>query len=274
MVGPTSPEHEHRRKPVLFLVLVPAASTPFWLASQLLPRAEELPLPPSALMAVVPGLVAVALTGRQAGRRGVRRLLRQAVDVGRVRPPAAWAPLALTMPALTALSYALARAYDRPLPEPDIRPVAVAATVVVFLVSGTCEQLGWTGYLQEPLEDRLGFLGAALTTGVAWALWHVIPYLQMGRDGRWMVGQLAFTVVFRVLIATLAGLAGGGVAAATAIQASSNVAWLAFPNGGSHYDPALMAVLTALTTTGLLRVRGRRIKRGPGAGQSRKVRAR
>lgn len=53
-------------------------------------------------------------------------------------------------------------------------PGALLSTLFfVFWFGPLPEEIGWRGYALDPLQKRLGALGASLVVGSAWALWHV-----------------------------------------------------------------------------------------------------
>lgn len=53
-------------------------------------------------------------------------------------------------------------------------PSALLSTLFfVFWFGPLPEEIGWRGYALDPLQQRLGALGASLAVGSAWALWHV-----------------------------------------------------------------------------------------------------
>jgi uncharacterized protein len=193
------------RSVTAFLVLVLAVSAALWVLEPVLGDSLGVltgtDLPASALMFVAPGLAAVVLTWRREGRTAVGRLL--ATATGRPRPssPGWYVPTLLLMPAIVVASYVVVRLAGLPLPEQIVVPWAfLPVLVVLYLVSGWCEQLGWTAYATDPLQRRRGALGAALILGAAWALVHVVPYAQAGHDARWILGQCLFTVALRVLL--------------------------------------------------------------------------
>lgn len=250
-----------------FLVLVVLLSAVFWLFGPLLGdplgALTGTDLPASALMFLVPGTAAVVLTWHRDGRTAVRRLLTTSTPRPRPRSPLWYVPTLLLMPAVVAASYAVVRLAGLPLPEQIVVAWgAVPVLLVLYLVSGWCEQLGWTAYATDPLQVRRGALGAALVLGVVWALIHVIPYAQAGHGARWILGQCLYTVALRVVLSWIYANAGPGILAVTACQASSNVAWSVFPNHGSHFDPVVAGVLAAAVAVAVVLAFGPRTLAG------------
>lgn len=46
-----------------------------------------------------------------------------------------------------------------------------------MIIGGGMEELGWRGFLQPALEEKLPFIAATLFTGVIWAIWHLPLWL-------------------------------------------------------------------------------------------------
>ncbi|GAA4287627.1 CPBP family intramembrane glutamic endopeptidase [Georgenia daeguensis] len=250
-----------------FLASVALLSAVFWALDPLLGdplgALTGTDLPASALMFLVPGAAAVALTWRRGGRPAVRRLLTTATRRPRPRSRLWYVPTLLLMPAVVVASYAVVRLAGLPLPQQIVVPwAAVPVLLALYLVSGWCEQLGWTAYATDPLQARLGALGAALVLGLAWALIHVIPYAQAGHGTRWILGQCLYTVALRVLLSWIYANAGPGILAVTLCQASSNVAWSLFPNHGSHFDPVVAGILVGLAAVAVVVLSGPRTLAG------------
>jgi membrane protease YdiL (CAAX protease family) len=55
---------------------------------------------------------------------------------------------------------------------PDFAPVFNPAFLVLGLVAGALEELGWTGFATPRLLGRMPVLRAGLVLGVLWAAWH------------------------------------------------------------------------------------------------------
>ena len=46
--------------------------------------------------------------------------------------------------------------------------------IVVALVAGFIEELGWTGFAVPVLRRRYGVLATGLIVGFVWAAWHLL----------------------------------------------------------------------------------------------------
>jgi membrane protease YdiL (CAAX protease family) len=233
------------RSPLTFFLLVFALSLPFFVLGALRPR-ELLPgLPVAGLMVVCPALAASLLVYREEGAHAVAALLRRAGDARRI-PPAWYLPILLLMPGLTLLVYGWMRLAGVPLPEPRIPLVGAAGLFLVFFVSAAGEEIGWTGYTLDPLQERTGALAAALVIGLVWAAWHIIPLVQAHRAAPWIAWWGLGTVGSRVLMVWLYDNAGRSVFGAVLFHTISNLCWQLFPNAGSHYDPRRTSILVLL----------------------------
>jgi uncharacterized protein len=150
------------------------------------------------------------------------------------------------MPGVLLASYAVMQIADLPMPQPGVPWLLAPVLFLLFFVAAVGEELAWTATVLDPLQSRVGALPAALIIGVVWALWHVIPFFQVHPSASWVVGQCLFTVAFRVLLVWLYNNTGRSVFAVVVAHAMYNVAWQLFPNRGSHYNPWIVAAITAL----------------------------
>jgi CAAX protease family protein len=145
----------------------------FWFAASKTPAAG-----PRGLLFLVgtfaPGFVALWLTGRATGRRGVVALLRRLIDW---QVPARWYGFAISYMALVKLAIALMhRAATGEWPRFSAVPwyLLLAATVVSTLMGGQAgEEIGWRGYALPRLAARFGLGGASVLLGLLWAGWHL-----------------------------------------------------------------------------------------------------
>jgi len=239
--APLTADPKKPPSPVLFLAILFAVSLPLWVLSarvglQVLPG-----LPLSAGMALFPSVVALLLLWRRQSRSAALALLRRCFDFKRL-PSIAWlAPVVLIAPLATWAGLAL---------RPDLGPLpanlAVTATVMftVFFVSALGEELGWSGYLLDPMQARLGALPAALMIGAVWAAWHVVPFLEAGRSVDWVVWQAAKTIAGRVIMVWLFLNTGRSVFYVSLFHALDNLAVFTSPGYGIAYDPMVTALVT------------------------------
>ena len=204
-------------------------------------------VPTSALQLICPSLAAVLLVYREGGVRAITDLLKRSVDYKRMTAMVWLLPILVLMPAAMLISYATMRLLEVPLPAVAINWLSVAPLFLAFLVAGLGEELGWSGYVIDPLQDRWGALGASLMLGAIWAAWHVVPLQQAGRAAAWIAWWCLATVALRILHTWLYNNTGKSVLGQALFHASSNTSWQLFPNNGSHYDPKITGIVLAVT---------------------------
>ena len=232
-----------RRSPPAFFLLTVLLSVPFLLLAGT-PLPGPLNLPVSAFMIVCPGLAAAILVFREEGSGGVVRLVGRVAAYRKIR--AVWyLPILFLMPAIMLLSYGGMLLSGRPLPDDPFVPyLLIPVFVPLFFIAAALEEVGWTGYATDPLQERRSALFTALIIGAVWAAWHSIPWLLLNTPV-WAAGQALSTVALRVLIVWLYNNTGGSVFAATFFHGMMNVAEFSFPNYGSHYDPVVSGAIGA-----------------------------
>ena len=241
-----------KKSPLNFFLLIFALSIPFWLISAITEQGLPLPinLPVSALMFVCPLIAASILVYKENKLDGIKQLLKRTVDYRRIKPKIWYLPIFLLMPVIMLLSYVVMRLIGRPLPEPQIPILAIPLFFVLFFITTACEETGWMGYAADPMQHGWGALRAGIIMGSVWGLWHVVGwYFQAHHTLTWTSGQFLSTVALRVIIVWLYNNTRGSVLAAAFFHDMMNVSEFLFPNYGSHYDPAVTGVITAIVAT-------------------------
>jgi len=231
---------------IRFFVLVFALAVPFWLLGAVLTPPDDFPirLPLTALQLVCPFVAAAILVYRDEGVAGIASLLKRVVSYRRIGP--IWyVPIIFLMPAIYLLTYTVQRMLGRSLPDWQIQPVAVVTLFIVFFIAAVAEESGWTGYVFDPMQARWGAALAAIVLGVVWALFHLVADLQGDHDLAWIGWQRLGGCALRILIAWVYNNTGRSVLAAVLLHTVDNLSWQLTPVGGSHYDPALNAPVTA-----------------------------
>ena len=263
-----------RRHPVAAYVIMTTIGA--WLGQLpvLVFDAPMRPFPFGMILSIlVLALPAFLVTGVADGRAGVRDLLARAL---RWRVGPRWYALALLgIPAVmfllaaTFLGAAPLRALaDKwPLVFAEFLPQVLLALVTVQLF----EELGWTGFVQQRLQERHGALRASLLVALAFALWHVPNYL-IGAPVtgervlrvlvQMMPVSIVFGVFFRTLVTWLYNGAGRSVPIVALLHAvfntvsSAKLATEFVPRSAAMWLPlaavAVLAVLAAVATRGWL----------------------
>jgi membrane protease YdiL (CAAX protease family) len=237
----------HRAKvlPARFFLLVVCLSLPFYLAGaltsfQLLPG-----LPVSSLILVCPVTAALILVQRESQTPGIKGLLKRSFDYKRTGARIWYLPTILLMPAIMVLSYIVQQSTGGSLPAPQISVLGALALCCALFVAALGEELGFSGYVIDPMQDRWGALGASILLGSFWALWHIVPLVEASRSPSWIAGWCVGTVAARTIIVWLYNNTGRSVFAAALFHATINITWQLFPINGSFYDPGVTGLITA-----------------------------
>ncbi|WP_293677296.1 CPBP family intramembrane glutamic endopeptidase [uncultured Phenylobacterium sp.] len=243
-----------------FVGLTVVLSLPLWLLAAWV-QAEPLPgLPLSALMAFCPGMAALILLALASGPQAARTLLARTFDLRRMRGHWAWAAMIGLMPAVATAGYGLQRAGGLAGAGDPSAAWAPLLMLAVFFAAALGEELGWSGYVLEPMQRRWGELAAALVLGALWTAWHVLPFLQADRSADWIAWQSAKTVAVRVVMVRLYLGSGRSLFAVTLFHALDNVAAFSLPLYGAAYDPQFTAL--AVSAIALAMFVGRRTHGG------------
>jgi uncharacterized protein len=90
-----------------------------------------------------------------------------------------------------------------PLPVLQFSIPASLVIFVGFFIGAIGEEVGWSGYALDRMQERWGALQAGILLGSAWAIWHLVPYAQAHRSATWIAWQCVNTVAARILIVWL-----------------------------------------------------------------------
>lgn len=230
-----------------FFILVYSLAIPFWVIGFVAEQFSiEFPfnLPISALMFVVPIIAALILVYRRDKLDGVRKLLRECFDYKRVKKKIWFLPSIFLMPILMVLSYWVILLIGLPLPNPNIPFLTFPILFVIYFFAAVCEEAGWMGYAIDPMLDRWSALKSSFILGSVGALLHVIPFMQAHRTLNWILWQCFFTIFLRVIFVWLYQNTNKSLLPVILFHTMYNVSYSLFPNNGSHYDPAILGLLT------------------------------
>lgn len=239
-----------RRSPLTFFLLVFLFSIPIWvigpMAEQFLPGETPTDLPISSLMVCCPIIAAVTLVWRDEGSGGAKALLRRAFDCKRIKRRHWYVPILFLWPTMMVLEYGLIKLIGVPLPDPQLPVLTLPVSFAVFFVAALGEEVGWQGYVIDPLQDRWNALTASIIVGLVWAIWHVVPFIQMDRTPTWIAWQGTNLVVARLLSVWIYNNTGKSVFAAILFHALYNVTTVLLPSYGWQYNPLVALIVTAV----------------------------
>lgn len=240
-----------KKSPLKFHILLIVLSVPFWILGVVAEHlADRLPinLPISALMAICPIIAAIILVRNENGTRGIRELMRRTFDYKGV-PNKIWYLICVfMMPLVLLLSYIIMRLLNLPLPVPHIQIIAIPIFLIVFFISAIAEEVGWTGYLYEPMLKRWSALKAGVVIGAIWGIWHVVPLIQADNNPIWIVWQVITSILNRILMIWIYNNSRRNVFLGVIYHMMINVSVFLFPNYGSHYNPAITSIILGVVT--------------------------
>lgn len=240
------PANVKKRPPLKFFFLVFALSISFWMIGAFSPLQLLPGLPVSSLMMFCPAIAASILVYKENKATGVAALLKRSFDCKRIRAKVWYIPIVLLMPGIAVLAYGAMRLMRLPLPTPQLPGLAALLIFPGSFIAALGEELGWSGYVIEPMQHRWNAFQASMLLGLVWAVWHIVPLVQADRSPTWIAWQCLNFVASRILLVWIYNNTGKSVFAAALCHATVNVSWQLFPNNGSHYDPRIIGLITAL----------------------------
>ena len=230
---------------IMFFALVFVFSIPFWLLGgmtdlQLMPG-----LSVSALAGFAPMATALVLVHLDKKSVGTLALLKRSFDFKRITSKRWLMPVLFLMPAVSVVVYGLMRGMRMPLPAAQFHLLPALLMFIAFFVGGLGEELGWSGYALDPMQERWGALGASVLLGLVGILWHLTPLLLIGRSPTWIAWWCLYALTFRIFAVWLYNNTGRSVFAAALFHATVNMAYMLFPVYGSHFDMRLAGLVMA-----------------------------
>lgn len=231
-----------------FFVLVIIFSIPFWVLGEWM-QIQLMPgLPIDAFMVVCPVLAALLLIYIENGKKEMLQLLKRGVDLKNVKPKGWYVVTLFLMPAVSVAVFLWLRLSGIMVPMPEAKAFQVIAYIVIFFIAALCEELGWTGYLIDPLQRRLGAMNAGIIVGVFWALYHIIALLHVHRSIDWMIWWSIGTIALRVIMVWLYNNTGKSIFIVSLFHMTINLTWQLFPIEGSYYNPSKTGIILVLIT--------------------------
>jgi membrane protease YdiL (CAAX protease family) len=167
------------RFPLRFFVIAFGFSWIIWLPGVLAARGLfELPFSEVVLAGIGtfgPSIAAFYLTSRNQGKKGVKTLIKRALNF---RIPLKWLAAIFVLPlaiAAAARHLYIWRGGELPISQELGSPVAIIVLfVVLFFIGGPVnEEFGWRGYALDRIQSNHSALLSSLILGVLGGLWHL-----------------------------------------------------------------------------------------------------
>ena len=233
-----------------FFGLVLLLSIPFWILGAIAPdftKIFPIKLPISALMTFCPLIAAAILVYKEQKSQGVNQLLRSTFDFKEIKDKRWYLPIVCLMPVIAILSYGYTKFTGVLIPESQTPILYTPVFFIVYFIGAIGEEIGWSGYAIDPLQNRYGALKASIILGGFWAVWHIIPWSQTHQTPVWIVWQSINTIFLRIIMVWLFNNTDKSVFAMVLFHAMINIGPYLIPNRGAHYDPFIACILLILT---------------------------
>jgi len=229
------------KSPLKFFLLVFALNIPLWIIETMV-EVKGLPLdvPITDFIATfIPLIAACILVYKEEGTIGVKNLLKRIFDFSKIKQKIWYLPVILLMPIIYLLIYGVMQLFRLPLPVGVEIPFLNNALIFVLIfisamVGAMGEEVGWSGYAVDAMQERWSALTTAIAIGLVWAIWHYPSMIQQGRDLRWVVWGTLGTVAMRILIVWLYNNTGKSVFVCILFHTMANIGRILFPKNQTH----------------------------------------
>jgi len=228
-----------------FFLLLFVLSIPFWILGavydvQIFPgfNLYQLPL-------VMPMVTAVILIFRENGKTGVIALLKRTYDFRNIKSKIWYLPMFLILPSLGFVEYWILRFSGTRIPSPHFSFAILLSNISIFFMTYG-EELGWTGYALDPMQQRWSALKSGILLGAAWAGVHVPIFIINGYSFEWIFWHSLYVVAGRVLFVWIYNNAGKSLFSMALAHSTFGMFWSLWPTENLHqsvpfYDPRIMA---------------------------------
>lgn len=201
--------------------------------------------------AFIPMLAALILVFRENGTAGMVELLKRPFDYKRIKSKIWYLPIFLLIPFTVLLQYGLALLLGLPVSSPNF-PNSWPLLFVILFIAATGEELGWMGYLFDPIQERFGSLKASILLGIIWALIHIPLFTSSNLSPFWIAWQLIYVAATRILFVWIYNNTDKSIFAVVMLHSLFNSVWFLFPRNTDwvevvrpvFYNPTDLAIIT------------------------------
>lgn len=228
-----------KRSPLKFFILVYALSIPLWTINIIFPI--KLPvdnLPVTDIVATfTPMIAASILVYRDEKLLGVKNLLKRAFDYKKITKKVWYVPIIILIPFIYVLTYVIMYLVGLPVPTVWNLPILTPFLFIALFFAAAGEELGYTGYVTDPMQVRYTALTASIIIGLIHGVWHFPSEISIGQTlGLIIWGGVILAVSFRILTVWLYNNTGKSVFAAILFHAVTNTGRSIFPGSRSTFE--------------------------------------
>ncbi len=141
---------------------------------------------------------------------------------------------------------------------PGLGAISAIELVIFVLVVG--EEIGWRGFLQPRLRERIALVPAGLATGAAWTLWHLPAYLAPAAGLAAFATFAWWVIPLAVVMGFVADRTRSSVIIATVMHGAANISTPILLPG---VDRAWTLIVTGAIYLALVAIIGVRAARRP-----------
>lgn len=200
--------------------------------------------PAILIIAYASSVAALLTTGLLYGRGAVGKLLRRVGYMGRSR--GAYVAALMVSLGVVAAAHAIWLALGHPMSGPWVDVSGLMPALGSIIAGSIGEEIGWRGFAQPLLEQRLNIFWASVAVGFIWATWHSWPILAPGgTDHRWLLDvglTYARLVPTAIFYGGLYYVSGRSLLVVMLAHAAHNVAIATMPVADTAYG--LMVLVT------------------------------
>jgi membrane protease YdiL (CAAX protease family) len=163
--------------------------------------------------------------------------LKRAFDYKRITNKAWYIPILFLTPFIYVLTYAIMRLVGLPVPTVWNPPLLTPLLFIAFFFAAAGEELGYTGYVTDPMQARYTALTASIIIGLIHGVWHFPSEIAIGQSlGLIILGGVMLAVSFRILTVWLYNNTGKSVMSAILFHAVTNTGRSIFPGSRSTFE--------------------------------------
>jgi uncharacterized protein len=223
-----------------YLFYVFLLSIPFWIVgamAQEFTQSTPIQLPISALMAICPTLSVLIILLQQKKGHEFIHLLSATFDWRTVKSKKWLIPCVFLMPFIGLISHEYANYRDGVSDQSSFSIPEISIFFAVFFIGAIAEEIGWSGFIKQPMIKEYGALKAGLIIGFIWAIWHLVPYIEMNKTFSWIFIQSVSTILLRIIMVWLFENNNQSLFLMTLFHTMINISPYLFSRNQVNYEP-------------------------------------